>query len=233
MGDGGLATGAALYTYAKENELRPFKLNNVYFGPEFSNEEIEEAILRHRLKAIYIKNIENYIAEKVAEKKVVGCFDGRMEYGPRALGNRSILADPTDRSINDWLNKRLRRTEFMPFAPSILKEAAPDYYVGYERGSYPASFMTITFDDTKEAQKAKAVVHVDNTTRPQVVSKEQNPRYYKILKLYEDKTGLPILVNTSFNIHEEPIVCSPEDAIISFKKDMVDVLTMRNWVIEK
>jgi carbamoyltransferase len=156
-----------------------------------------------------------------------------MEYGPRALGNRSILADPTDQKINDWLNKRLKRTEFMPFAPSVLDSGAPDYYQNYKAGDYPARFMTITFDDTDEAQKAPAVVHVDNTTRPQVVSRKNNPRYHKILEHYQDKTGLPIFVNTSFNIHEEPIVCSPGDAIRSHLKGTTDVLVMGNWVLDK
>jgi len=238
MGDGGLAVGAALCISAQElmkkgERLIPYKINNTYFGPEFSNEEIEKAIKETNHNGKYIENIEEYIAEKLTQKKIIGHFNGKMEYGPRALGNRSILADPTDPKINDWLNKRLSRTEFMPFAPSILDTGAPIYYKKYEKSKYPSQFMTITFDDAQEAQKANAVVHVDNTTRPQVVSKEQNPRYYKILQYYEQKTGLPLFVNTSFNIHEEPIVCSPEDAIRSFDKGTVDVLVMGNWVLEK
>jgi carbamoyltransferase len=237
MGDGGLAVGAALSVTADEmaatgSGLRPYILNNTYFGPGYSNEEIGQAIDENKLKGEFVTDIEDYIAEKVAGKKIVGHFDGRMEYGPRALGNRSILADPTDKTINDWLNKRLKRTEFMPFAPSILDCAASSYYNNYEPGDYPARFMTITFDDTKEAQKAQAVVHVDNTTRPQVVSQKNNARYYRILQKYEEKTGLPIFVNTSFNIHEEPIVCSPQDAIRSHLKGTTDILVMGNWVIE-
>ncbi len=238
MGDGGIAVGAALYISAKElskigKKLMPYKLNNVYFGPEFSNKDIEKAIKETGHKGKYVKDIEEYIAKKLLKKKIIGHFNGRMEYGPRALGNRSILADPTDVTINDWLNKRLSRTEFMPFAPSVLDADAAKYYKKYEKSRYPSQFMTITFDDTKEAQKAKAVVHVDNTTRPQVVSKEQNPRYYKILQLYKKYKKLPLFVNTSFNIHEEPIVCSPEDAIRSFEKGTVDVLVMSNWVLER
>ncbi|MFH1850445.1 MAG: carbamoyltransferase C-terminal domain-containing protein [archaeon] len=236
MGDGGIGVGAALQVSAQNmldrgSGLKPYQLDNVYFGPGFTNAEVEASIENNGLTGEHIANIEKYTAEKIADKKVVGHFGGRMEYGPRALGNRSILADPTDTTINDWLNQRLKRTEFMPFAPSILDRAAPEYYEGYERGQYPARFMTITFDDKKEAQKAKAVVHVDNTTRPQVVSAKQNPRYYKILKHYEQETGLPIFVNTSFNIHEEPIVCSPDDALRSFKKGTCDVLVMGNWVV--
>jgi len=238
MGDGGIAVGAALAVSAAEmanegNGLKPYKLKNVYFGPSYSNDEILEAIENNKLKGEYIRDIERYVAEKLEDGKVVGYFDGRMEYGPRALGNRSILADPTDTSINKWLNKRLRRTEFMPFAPSILDTAAPDYYENYISGRYPAQFMTITFNTTKEAQKARAVIHVDNTTRPHVVSKQSNPRYYKILENYRELTGLPLFVNTSFNIHEEPIVCSPDSAIKSYLNGIVDVLVMGNWVLER
>lgn len=237
MGDGGIGVGAALAVTAEEmlrkgDCLKPYVLNDVYFGPSFTNKDIEEKINKNGLKGKFVKEIEKFIAKKLKEKKIVGHFAGAMEYGPRALGNRSIIADPTDKTINDWLNKRLKRTEFMPFAPSIMDIAAPKYYKNYELGDYPARFMTITFDDTKEAQKAKAVVHVDNTTRPQVVLRQNNPRYYRILQEYKKLTKLPIFVNTSFNTHEEPIVCSPDDAIRSFLRGTVDVLVMENWVLE-
>ncbi len=237
MGDGGIAVGAAIYVSAREmaekgNGLMPYRLENVYFGPEFSDNEIQSAISNAGLESQKNKKIESYVADMIAEKKIVGHFNGRMEYGPRALGNRSILADPTDKSINNWLNKRLSRTEFMPFAPSLLDNAAPKYYQNYEKGEYPSRFMTITFDCTREAQKAGAVVHVDKTARPQVVSIQQNPRYYRILTEYMNKTGLPVFVNTSFNAHEEPIVCSPQDAIKSFMGGTVDILVLGNHVIE-
>jgi carbamoyltransferase len=237
MGDGGIATGAALHVCAehmldKGSPLKPYRLDNVYFGPQFKDDDIQRAMADLRMKGERVKNVEKLMAEEMAQKRIVGHFDGRMEYGPRALGNRSILADPTDVRINDWLNKRLRRTEFMPFAPSVLDSAAPELYVGYKEGKYPASFMTITFDvDRKWAKRAPAVVHVDNTARPQVVSRDQNPKYYNILKAYEKETGLPVFVNTSFNAHEEPIVCSPEDAINSFKNGSVDTLVMGEWVL--
>lgn len=238
MGDGGIGVGAALYICSKEflkqgKIMLPYKLEHVYFGPSFTDEEIEQAIKSSGLKGKKIKNIEEYVVKKLLEKKAIGYFDGKMEYGPRALGNRSILYDPTDNSINDWLNKRLHRTETMPFAPSVLDTGAPLYYENYAKGDYPARFMTITFNCTKDVQKAKAVVHLDNTTRPQVVSQAQNPRYYKILQLYKKATGLSLFVNTSFNIHEEPIVCSPEDAIRSFKLNSVDILVMGNWAVEE
>ena len=237
MGDGGLATGAALnftseHMLNKGSGLKPFVLNDVYFGPGFSNEDIEKAIEEMNMKGGFVQDIEKYTAELVAEKNIVGHFNGRMEYGPRALGNRSVLVDPTDRTINDWLNKRLSRTEFMPFAPSCLDTGAPVLFKDYKKDDYPSKFMTITFDCLKPCHKAEAVVHVDNTARPQVVTKAQNLRYYNILKNYEKITGLPLFVNTSFNIHEEPIVCTPQDAIKSLQKGCVDYLVMGNWVVK-
>lgn len=233
MSDCGLGVGAALYSWSKTkfNGKIP-KIDNVYFGPSYSDEEIENEIKKFGFDYEYVKNAEKYIAELVAKKKIVGRFDGRMEYGPRALGNRSILADPTDKSINDWLNKRLHRTEFMPFAPSALVEGAHHYYKGYSKDHFTAEFMTITYDVTEKGQKeCAAVTHVDNTARPQVVTPEANPSYYKILKEHQKITGLWAFVNTSFNAHEEPIVCSPRDALSSFKDDCVDVLSLGDFII--
>lgn len=233
MGDGGIALGAALQLQAEQEGLKPFRLKNVYFGPEYSDEEIKKEIKDFGFKAAYYKDIEGIAAECVAKKKIVGRFSGRMEYGPRALGNRSILADPTDVSINDWLNKRLNRTEFMPFAPSILDSDAPKAYENYVAGEYPAEFMTITFDVNKDfAEMAPAVNHVDNTARPQVVTRDSNESYHKILRAYKKLTGLPLFVNTSFNAHEEPIVCSPRDALNSLVAKNVDVLVIGNYLVQ-
>ncbi len=239
MGDGGLAVGAALYLFAehKLNQgsfLKPKELDNIYFGPGFSKEEISKALEKHKLKAREVNDIETETAQAISEKKIVGHFQGRMEYGPRALGNRSIIADPTDKNINNWLNKRLHRTEFMPFAPSILDTDAKAFYKNYEQSAYAARFMTITFDVPEaKAKLAPAVVHVDDTARPQVVDTRANPRYHKVLKAYKDITGLPLFINTSFNAHEEPIVCTPDDAIRSFKNGAVDVLVLGNFIVDK
>jgi len=155
-----------------------------------------------------------------------------MEYGPRALGNRSILASPTDKGINATLNARLRRTEFMPFAPIILDWAFFDYFEADEKYLYPAEFMTITCG-VKDVclRQAPAVCHVDNTARPQVISLDRNPGVYAVLEAYHRLTGIPLLINTSFNVHEEPIVCTPEDAIRSFERDAVDMLHMDGEII--
>lgn len=237
MGDGGLAVGSALHLWAQLMKEQgsapsPVEITSAYFGPEYTNIQIKKSLDAFGLSATKPAHFEQRVAELVAEKKVVGLFQGRMEYGPRALGNRTILADPTDRSINDWLNKRMKRTEFMPFAPCVLREDAPLLYRNFDRGEIAAQFMTITFDVVPEAvKKAPAVAHVDSTARPQTITKEQNPRYYRILRAYKDKTGLPLCINTSFNMHEEPIVCSPEDAIRSYQQGCVDVLAIGDYLV--
>ncbi len=239
MGDDGLMVGAAYLgqkLLAQERGV-PFQrefLQTVYLGPQFTEDEIMSALHRHGLSGRKSEQIEEEIARQLADGKIVGRFAGRMEYGPRALGNRTILANPTERAINDWLNKRLKRTEFMPFAPSILEEDSADYFVGWSRDQVAARFMTMTYYVRPEVRpKCQAVVHVDGTARPQVVRKEDNPNYHRVLSAYKRRTGLPIVVNTSFNIHEEPIVCTPEDAIRSFLAGCVDVLALENIVVSK
>ena len=236
MGDGGLAVGAALQLWAdalleQGKQPRPVAIDNVYFGAEYSNEEIEKELRKAGLRFKHYNNIATEIAHLLKQKKIVGRFNGRMEYGPRALGNRSILADPTDKTINDWLNKRLQRSEFMPFAPSIMREHAEQFYKNFLPGELAAQFMTITFDVKPEGTaRAPAVNHIDNTARPQTVTREQNKSYYEILKAYKDVSGLPIFVNTSFNMHEEPIICSPADAVRAFKQGSVDVLAIGDYL---
>ncbi|MGE3062697.1 MAG: carbamoyltransferase [bacterium] len=240
MGDGGTSAGAAYVEYAKHLETKkqkfmPFTIDNVYYGPEFNDEEILESLKRfdgldYRLSSDIIKET----AEMIKNKVVVGWFQGRMEYGPRALGNRSILFDPGDKKINDWLNKRLRRTEFMPFAPSGIFEEGENVFKNFSKGEYPAYFMTITFDVKEEWQKKiDAVNHVDNTARPQMVKEKQNPLYYRLLKEHQKITGLPLFVNTSFNMHEEPILCTPDDAMRSLKNNCVDVLVIGNYIVKQ
>jgi carbamoyltransferase len=239
MGDDGLMVGAAYLgqeALARERgvEFRREFLKTVYLGPEFSVAEIFEAARRHGVRAEQSSQIEEDTAGHIEAGRVVGRFNGRMEYGPRALGNRTIMANPRDPKINDWLNQRLKRTEFMPFAPSILEEDAHRYFKGWNRDHVAARFMTMTYDVFPEAQEnCRAVVHVDGTARPQVVREEDNPGYYRTIAAYKRRTGLPIVVNTSFNIHEEPIVCTPDDAIRSFLTGCVDILTMGNVVISK
>lgn len=234
MGDGGLSTGAALAMWGEfASNPKPIPLETVYFGDEFSDAQIEAELKKSGLEYKKYKNVEKAVAKLLANGKVVARFNGRMEYGPRALGNRTILADPTDASINDWLNKRLNRTEFMPFAPVVLHEMGDTYFKNYSENEYPCSFMTMTLDAKPAAKKCKAVIHVDGTARPQGIKESQNPSYYKILKEYYKLTGLGMLVNTSFNMHEEPIVHTPHDAIRSFNQGCVEALAIGSFIVEQ
>lgn len=235
MGDAGQALGAAIWAYKDtDKNFKPFELHNVYFGPEYSDEEIEKDLKKYGLNYSKPENVAGEVAKILADKKVVGLFNGRMEYGPRALGNRSILYPATDRSVNDWLNKQLKRTEFMPFAPVTLDERAYDCYrkEDIDKCRYAARFMTIAVGVTEfMKEKMPAAVHIDGTARPQLITREINPLYYDILKNYEKLTGLPALVNTSFNMHEEPIVCAPEDAIKAYEASKLDALVMGNYLV--
>jgi len=223
--------GAALHQAYIYNERIP-QPQTVYFGPDFSEKNIEKALKKYGLTYKKYKNIEAKIAGLLADKKIIGRFNGRMEYGPRALGNRSILYEAKDRSVNDWLNKRLKRTEFMPFAPVTLEEYAGKCYKNIHGAEYPSRFMTITFNCTDYMKKTSpACVHVDDTARPQIIRRKDNPSYYKILKEYHRITGIPSIVNTSFNMHEEPIVCSPNDAIRAFLSSGIDYLAIGPYLV--
>jgi carbamoyltransferase len=239
MTDGGLAVGAA---YALHAEMDPsssvppgekFKLKNVYFGPEHTDKEIEDVLVNHGLDFEYVKEIEPVVARLLADGKVVARFTGKMEYGPRALGNRSILYQPNEPTVNDWLNKKLNRTEFMPFAPATLAEHADKCYKDVKGAENTARFMTITFDCTDWMKETcKGVVHLDGTARPQLVDKTANPGYYGIIKGFMELTGLPSIINTSFNMHEEPIVCSPYDAVRAFMMGKLDYLAIGNFLVK-
>ena len=233
MGDGGLSVGGALYFYNKHIKYYNKTLENVYLGNGFSNDEIKKELDNFKLKYIYHSKIENKIAELISKGKVVARFNGKMEYGPRALGNRSILYHAKDPEVNNWLNKRLKRTEFMPFAPATLYEHRKKCYNNIDGGEHPAKFMTITFNCTDYMKKnGPAAVHIDGTARPQLVTKEINPSFYKIIREYHRLTGIPSVINTSFNMHEEPIVCSPSDAIRSFLQGNLDYLAIGNYLVK-
>lgn len=239
MGDGGNALGSAYYTYAKlqksgsNTPLPNGRIDSVYLGPDFSDDAIEAELKRRGLRYRHCENIEAVIAQKLADRKVVGRFNGRMEYGPRALGNRSILASASDAEINGILNERLHRTEFMPFAPSVLAEDAQDYFDLSDGNLHAARFMTITCNVRPEKQaEIPAVCHVDGTARPNVVDRSANESYHRILREYKERTGIGVLVNTSFNVHEEPIVCTPADACTAFEQRAVDALAIGNLLVE-
>lgn len=202
-------------------------LSDVYFGRDYmpgADDVFRAAGARAEVSMSEGGNdLVPRIAELIAQGKIVGTYLGRGEYGPRALGARSIMASAVDRSINDWLNKRLDRTEFMPFAPVVRKERCADVFDLPDSLMYTAQFMTVTCNvKAGWEDKIPAVVHVDGTARPQVLERATNPIYYDILEQYEQLTGIPALINTSFNVHEEPIINKPEEALKALQMGRVD-----------
>ncbi|MFQ5718409.1 MAG: carbamoyltransferase [Acidobacteriota bacterium] len=234
MSDEGMPVGAALsgyYDHGATRTDRPLCFEHVYLGPRFDDDAIEAALRKQGVTAEKHVDVEKEIARLLADGWVVARFAGRMEYGPRALGNRSILYQPTDPSVNDWLNEGLQRTEFMPFAPMTLAEEASRCYLNMQGAERTARFMTITFvcSDWMKAS-CPGVVHVDGTARPQIVRQQDNPAVHAILVEFLRLTGLPSIINTSFNMHEEPIVCTPDDAIRAFKLGHLDYLAIGSFV---
>ena len=231
MGDGGCGTGLGLFLTNNERLGEP--LQSVYLGPEFNEKEFEMALEEANLSYSRPKDLAGEVARLVHDGSVVARFDGRMEYGPRALGNRSILYHAREPEVNQWLNKRLGRTEFMPFAPVTLAEDAKQCYEGIAGAEHSAEFMTITFDCTQWMREhCPAAVHVDGTARPQLIRREINPAYYDIVSAYAKLSGIPCLINTSFNMHEEPIVCTPRDAVRAFLEGKLDALALGPYLVK-
>jgi len=228
--DAGGAIGAALYVYHKLNKVqRDYIMEDAYLGPSYTLEECTSALNEKNIpyEKLQEDEIIHKIATALAEGKLICWFQGRMEWGPRALGSRSLLADPRRGEMKDIINEKVKQREpFRPFAPSILAEKADEYFEYY----YKSPFMLFTFPVKKNvADKIPAVVHVDKTARPQAVMKETNPRYWKLINEFYKITGIPLLLNTSFNV-QEPIVCSSKDAVSTFLKTRADFLVMENLV---
>jgi carbamoyltransferase len=229
MGDGGCGTGAA---YMLFDRGRFFGLDNVYYGPDYSDDEIAQNLRNEGLTFEHLPGIEDRVAELLTQDHIIGRFNGRMEYGPRALGNRSVLYPAREPEVNQWLNHQLGRTEFMPFAPAALASEAKRLFNNLDGCEKTAEYMTITFDCTEEMkQKCPAAVHVDGTARPQLVSQRTNAGFHRILRGYYERTGIPAIINTSFNMHEEPIVCSPADAIRAFLIGNIDYLAIGPFLV--
>jgi len=230
-GDGGLAIGAALEVYTKHfpNGSLVCKMESSALGDEFLEPAIHKELKRYK-KLIYFKpqNIAKYVASEIAQGKVVGWFQGRAEWGPRALGQRSVLADPRKIEIKERINNYLKKREwFMPFAASILDE----YKTKLFENAVSTPFMTMAFDATPFGKKAiKAAIHIDNTGRPQTVRKETNPLYWKVIHEFYELTGVPAILNTSFNRHGLPIVNSPRDAIDHLLWGAIDELAIGSYV---
>ena len=210
--------------------------NLVYLGPSFDNKEIEEIINKNnnlnefQVKKLPDKELYKVTAKQIIENKVIGWFKGRMEWGPRALGNRSILANPTNRNINDLLNLKIKlREKFRPFAPAILDEYKEMYFdINYES---PFMMNVVEAKDLAK-EKIPAVVHIDNTCRVQTVKKEENSDFYELISEIKELSGIPVVLNTSFN-ENEPIVLSPDEAINCFLRTKMDFLVLENWTISR
>jgi len=240
-GDAGGALGAAYYIWHQVlNKPREFIMEHTYWGPQYSEAEIKVEIekKRNEMKKLncVIEKIENEkelcikTAKEITEGKVVGWFQGRMEWGPRALGNRSILADPRRAEMKDILNARIKRREpFRPFAPSILLEKVGEYF----EKDYPDQFMIKVYPIRPEKRPViPAVTHVDGSGRLQTVRKKDNPLYWKLIKEFDTLTGVPVVLNTSFN-ENEPIVCTPTESLDCFLRTKMDVLVLGNFFIKK
>lgn len=232
-GDSGGSIGAAFYIHncILGNE-RNYTMNTAYTGPQYSNDEILPILEKNNLKYRKLKDDElfKFTAEKMSDGKVIGWFQGRMEIGPRALGNRSIVVDPRRSDMKDILNARIKHREpFRPFAPSILEEKTSEYF----EHDHPSPFMLMVYKFKEDKRsKVPAVCHVDDTGRLQTVSKKDNERYWRLIKEFENITGVPLILNTSFN-ENEPIVENPQQAIDCFLKTKMDMLVLGNYIIER
>ena len=231
--DAGTSIGSALFLYNQllGNSRMP-EITSAYFGSKFNHEEIIKVLDKEGVTYTIVSDDDLFerVSDKLVDGGVVGWFQGRAEFGPRALGNRSILVDPRRKDAKDLLNEKIKRREsFRPFAPSILKEAVGEYFIQHDA----VPFMEKVFDIKKEKyEQIPAVTHVDGTGRLQSVDKNVSPRYHKLISKFAEKTGVPILLNTSFN-ENEPIVNKPEEALACFLRTKMDMLVMENIIIER
>ncbi|HEX2915914.1 MAG TPA: carbamoyltransferase C-terminal domain-containing protein [Chloroflexia bacterium] len=231
-GDAGTALGAALWLDACQRGVidREYKMDHAFLGPSFSDNEIEQFLKWSKLPYRRLENIAEQTAALLADNKIIGWFQGRMEYGPRALGARSILASPIDAEMQARLNEIKDREDFRPVAPVVLEEEVANWF---NQGDY-SPFMLFIFDVLPEkAHLIPAVRHTDGTARIQTINRQQNALYYDLLKAFQARTGVPVLVNTSFNTRGEPIVCTPRDAIECFWTSPLDALVIGSFMLQK
>ena len=237
-GDGGAAMGAALYVYhCLLAKPRRFILKHAFWGKEYSEEQIESFLKKNNLGYQYVEHEDKLIdtvVNALISQKIIGWFQGRFEWGPRALGNRSILADPRDGKMKDIVNIKIKfREPFRPFAPSVLFDKARELFeFDHFQEHYPLIFMLYTLL-VKKKDLIPAVTHIDGSSRIQVVDKNTNPRYYRLIERFYQATGVPAVLNTSFNLKGEPIVNSPEEAFNTFSKSEMDMLVLGNFILTK
>jgi len=237
-GDAGGAIGAAYAVWHEKGGERSYKMRHAYLGPQFNNDVIAE-LLTEQKTALAATGCSwrllpddavlcDEVAQHIAEGAVVGWFQGRMEWGPRALGNRSILGDPRRADMKDILNLKIKRREsFRPFAPSVLRDAVSDWFE--QDADVPFMMQVFRIREARQSQ-IPAVTHVDGTGRLQTVTEEQNKRYHGLISAFHQLTGVPMLLNTSFN-ENEPVVCQPQEALSCFLRTQMDVLVMGNWIV--
>jgi carbamoyltransferase len=230
--DDGVALGAALAPYLDHGGHLPNKaMRHAYLGPEFDDSAIQNALRTYKLSYARLDDPAATAAELVSRGKILGWFQGRMEFGPRALGSRSILADPRDPEMNAKVNNAVKFREWWrPFAPSLKREAAADYL----ESATDSPFMILTAQVRPEKRGViPAVTHVDGSARPQTVEKEINPLYWRLLDEFEKRTGVPVIMNTSFNLRGEAIVHTPTDAVRTFFSSGMDALVIGSFLVEK
>ncbi|MGE5638713.1 MAG: carbamoyltransferase [Clostridia bacterium] len=230
-GDAGTALGAALWIDWKESGCRRrWRMNHAYLGPSYADDEIETFLRRSRLKFRRMANVPEDVAAVLSQDRIVGWFQGRMEFGPRALGGRSILASPLSADMQQRLNEIKDREDFRPVAPVVLEEEAGEWFSGARRSPFMLFVHEVTAD---KAERIPAVRHVDGTARIQTVARDQHPLYYDLIRSFQARTGVPVLVNTSFNTRSEPVVCSPRDAVECFWTSPIDALAIGSFLLEK
>ncbi|OGE21236.1 MAG: hypothetical protein A3J42_01695 [Candidatus Dadabacteria bacterium RIFCSPHIGHO2_12_FULL_53_21] len=239
-GDGGGAVGAALYGYhALLGQPRKFVMEHAYWGEEHSAQDTEEFLTENNIPYEKIgddRKLIERVVDGLTQGKVIGWHQGRFEWGPRALGNRSIIADPRRADMKDIVNVKIKfREPFRPFAPSVLVERAGDYFaLDHPEKHYPARFMLYVTDVHENKRDVlPAITHVDGTGRLQTVTKELNPKYYSLIETFGEATGVPVVLNTSFNLKGEPIVNTPGEAFNSFSKSGMDMLVLGNYIVDK
>jgi len=230
--DDGVALGAALAPHLDANGKLPNKaMRHGYWGPSFDDEAIESALKTYKIKYTKLSDAAIAAARLLSQGQILGWFQGRMEFGPRALGARSILADPRDPEMNAKVNNAVKFREWWrPFAPSFKKEAAPEYL----ESAHDSPFMILTAQVRAEKRGViPSVTHVDGSARPQTVEREINPLYYRLIDEFGKITGVPVIMNTSFNLRGEAIVHTPTDAIRTFFSSGMDALVIGDFLVEK
>ena len=238
MGDEGLPAGGALCYLLQRDGLphwlaQRHLLRDMYFGRDYTD-AIDDALAASARIRLTGEPPVDAAARRLNAGQIGAIYTGRMEYGPRALGARSILANPSRRETHDQLNRRLERSEFMPFAPVIAAEKAATVFDVNSVNAYACRFMTMTCNVKQQwRDRIAAVVHADGSARPQLIEREANPLYYDILTAFERESGLPVLVNTSFNVHEEPIVNKPSECIQALSGGRVDFIVTKRGIYER